>query len=129
MIVRPFPCNICGKKFRRMQHQRDHIFTHSKMKPHMCGLCRKGFCQEKNIKLKPSKFVISTEVEFGGCIISRETMTDSVFIEPKHNRITAFEELKKPTTKRELQVFAGMISSLQSWYPSLLLVIPNIRRA
>ena len=88
-----------------------------------------GFCQEKNIKLKPSKFMISTEVEFGGCIISRETMGDSVFIEPKHNRIMAFEELKKPTTKRELQVFAGMISSLQNWYPSLPLVIPNIRRA
>ena len=27
-----------------------------------------GFCQEKNIKLKPSKFLISTEVKFGGCI-------------------------------------------------------------
>merc|ERR1711888_164511 len=37
------------------------------------------FCQEKNIKLKPSKFVISTEVEFGGCIISRQTMGESVF--------------------------------------------------
>ena len=88
-----------------------------------------GFCQEKNIKLKPSKFLVSTEVEFGGCIISRETLGDSVFIEPKHNRILAFEELKKPTTKRELQVYAGMCSSLQSWFPALPLVIPNIRRA
>ena len=78
-----------------------------------------GFCKEKNIKLKPSKFLISTEVEFGGCIISRETLGESVFIEPKNNRIMALEELRKPESKRDLQVFAGMVSSLQNWFPSL----------
>ena len=55
-------------------------------------------------------------------------MGESVFIEPKHNRIMALEELRKPETTRELQVFAGMVSSLQNWFPSLPLVIPNIRR-
>ena len=55
-----------------------------------------GFCKEKNIKLNPSKFLISTEVEIGGCIISRETLGESVFIEPKNNRIMALEELRKP---------------------------------
>ena len=87
------------------------------------------FCKEKNIKLKPSKFRIATEVEFGGCIISRETLEESAFIEPKNNRILALEELRKPQTRRDLQVFAGMVLSLQNWYPSLPLVIPNIRRA
>ena len=53
------------------------------------------FCRTKNIKLKTSKFFISSEVEFGGCWISKETLSDSVFIEPKQNRIRAFEELKK----------------------------------
>ena len=87
------------------------------------------FCKTKNIKLKPSKFRIATEVEFGGCIISRETLEESVFIEPKNNRILALEELRKPESKRDLQVFAGMVASLQNWFPSLPLVIPNIRRA
>merc|ERR1712215_110787 len=64
-----------------------------------------------------------------GCIISRETLGESVFIEPKNNRILALEELRKPETKRDLQVFAGMVASIQNWFPSLPLVIPNNRRA
>ena len=83
-----------------------------------------NFCHTKNINLKTSKFLISTEVEFGGCLISKETLSDSVFIEPKQNRIRAFEELKKPTTRKELQVYAGMCSSLQSWFPAIPMVIP-----
>ena len=31
------------------------------------------FCKTKNIKLKPSKFRIATEVEFKGCIISKRS--------------------------------------------------------
>ena len=87
------------------------------------------FCKEKNIKLKPSKFRVASSVEFGGCIVSRETLGESVFIEPKNKRILALEQLRKTTCKRDLQVFAGMVASLQSWFPSLPLVIPNIRRA
>merc|ERR1711888_200140 len=87
------------------------------------------FCRFKNIKLKTSKFLISTSVEFGGCLISKENLSDSVFIEPKQNRIKAFEELKKPTTRKELQVYAGMCSSLQTWFPAIPMVIPEIRRA
>ena len=51
MIERPFPCYICGKKYRRLQHLRDHIFIHRKMNPHNCGLYWKGFCQKKNLKV------------------------------------------------------------------------------
>ena len=47
-----------------------------------------SFCKLKNIKLKPSKFVISTSVEFGGCLVSKEDL--GVFIEPKENRIKVF---------------------------------------
>ena len=72
---------------------------------------------------------MASVVEFGSCIVPRESLGDSVFIEPKNQRILALEQLRKPTCKKDLQVFAGMIASLQSWYPSLPLVIPNIRRA
>ena len=42
-------------------------------------------CQAKNIKLKPSKFYISTCVEFGGCRISADRLRDKgfIFIKPK----------------------------------------------
>ena len=64
-------------------------------------------CHAKNIKLKPSKFVISTCVEFGGCRISADRLRDKgfIFIQPKEGRVRAFAELKRPSTKREAQVW------------------------
>ena len=77
-------------------------------------------CQAKNIKLKPSKFFISTCVEFGGCRISADRLRDKgfIFIKPKEGRVRAFSELKRPSTKREAQVWAGMVSSLSAWAPA-----------
>ena len=78
-----------------------------------------GYCEEKNLKLKPSKMVISAEVEFAGTAIRAEKIQDDdvVNILPSEKRIQAFMELKKPETKKEVQVWCGMISSLQRWYP------------
>ena len=68
------------------------------------------FCSSKNLKLNPTKLVISEEVEFGGTVISAETVRNEevIFIGPKDKRIKAFTELKKPTYKCEVQVFCGM---------------------
>ena len=87
-------------------------------------------CKAKNIKLKPSKFIISTCIEFGGCRISAERLKDKgfIFIKPKENRIRAFSELKRPTTKREAQVWAGMVSSLASWAPATKVACPQMRK-
>ena len=46
---RPFPCDVCGKAFRRQDHLRDHKYTHTKDKPHKCGQCNKGFCQSRSL--------------------------------------------------------------------------------
>ena len=80
-----------------------------------------GYCEEKNLKLKPSKMVISEEVEFAGTAVRAEKIQDDdvVNILPREKRIQAFMELKKPETKKEVQVWCCMISSLQGWYPSL----------
>ena len=47
------------------------------------------FCASKNLKLNPSKLVISEEVEFGWTVISAETVRneDVIFIGPKDKRI------------------------------------------
>ena len=89
------------------------------------------FCKEKNLKLNPEKLLVSEEVEFGGSVISSETVEKEniIFIGPKDKRIKAFSELKKPTTKKEVQIFCGMLASLQSWFPSIPLNIPNLRKA
>ena len=89
------------------------------------------FCKAKNIKLKPSKFFISNCIEFGGCRISAERLKDKgfIFIKPKENRIRAFSELKRPTTKREAQVWSGMVSSLAAWAPATSVACPLLRKA
>ena len=74
-----------------------------------------GYCEEKNLKVKPSKMVISEEVEFEGTAFRAETIQedDVVNILPRDKRIKAFMELKKSETKKEIQVLCGMMSSLQ----------------
>ena len=89
------------------------------------------FCLRKNIKLKGSKFVISQEVEFSGVRISSEELSrkDCVFIQPRDQRLRAFDQLSRPTTKKECQVWAGMVASLASWFPASSLSCPIIRKA
>ena len=52
------------------------------------------FCKLKNLKLNPDKLLISEEVEFGGSVISAETIQQEniIFIGPKYKRIKAFSE-------------------------------------
>ena len=66
---------------------------------------------EKNLKLKPNKFCISNEVEFGGSIITVEKAQneDLIFKTTTGKRISAIAELRKPTCRKDCQVFAGMI--------------------
>ena len=89
------------------------------------------FCKDKNLKLNPSKLRVAEQVEFGGTVISHEIVRKEsvVFIEPKAKRILAFEELKRPSTKKEAQVWCGMLASLQQWFPCLPLNIPLMRKA
>ena len=73
------------------------------------------FCREKNLKLKPSKFCIGEEAEFGGALITSETVGSKnvVNILPKSQRVKAFQDLRRPRTKKEVQVFCGMLTSLR----------------
>ena len=89
------------------------------------------FYEEKSIKLKGSKLIISQVVEFGRCRISRKMLgaKGCVFFEPKQQRIRAFEQLNHPISKKEAQVFLGMVASLSKWQPSSSLVYQLIRKA
>ena len=58
---------------------------------------------EKNLKLKPNKFCISNEVELGGSIITvvKAQNEDLIFKTTTGKRISAIEELIKPTCRKE----------------------------
>ena len=89
------------------------------------------FAEEKNMKNKISKFEVSKHIEFGGALISSKLISNNqvVTIQPRDGRIQAFFDLKKPSSKKELQSFCGFLSSLQSWQPSVSLTIPLLRKA
>jgi len=71
-------------------------------------------CKKKNLKLKTSKFCVGEEVDFGGAIISSETVGKEtvVCVLPKNQHIQAFQNLKKQKTKTDVQAFCGMLASL-----------------
>ena len=59
----------------------------------------------KNLKLKMKKFMVGSQVEFGGSVITVEKVQDQdlIFITPKSKRIRALEELRQPQTVKCLQ--------------------------
>ena len=89
-----------------------------------------SFCKEKNSKLKPSKMNISEEVEFGRALIRSDIMKNEQVVSVLHKdkRIQVFFELKKPSTKKVIKDFCGMLASLQSWNPNLSMNIPMLRK-
>ena len=61
--------------------------------------------ESKNLKLRLSKFMVGSEIEFGGSVVTVEKVQnqDLIFMTPKLKRIRALEELRKPQTKMFLQ--------------------------
>ncbi|XP_067635455.1 uncharacterized protein [Eurosta solidaginis] len=45
-----YPCDICGKHFKRTSHLNRHKQSHSDEKPHKCDLCEKRFTQAATLK-------------------------------------------------------------------------------
>ena len=62
-----------------------------------------SFASEKNLKLKTKKFIIGSQVEFRGCVLTAEKIRNEelIFIAPKGKRIKAFEELRKLQNKHD----------------------------
>ena len=90
---------------RVVKNMDDVLFYHSTLEGAIKELERfLEFCRKKNLKLKPSKFCIGEEVEFGGALITSETVGSKsvVNILPKSQRVQAFQNLRRPRTRREV---------------------------
>ena len=86
-------------------------------------------CQRINFKLSPSKFTLSESVKFGGTVISAEKIKNLsiIFLDPPDSRILIITEMPAPKSKKELQSYCGMISSLHSWFPNISFANKNLR--
>ena len=75
--------------------------------------------------------MIGEEVEFGGALITSETVGSKnvVNILPKSQRVQAFQNLRRPRNKKEVQIFWRMMTSLQKWAPHVLLNAPVVLAA
>ena len=52
-----------------------------------------------------------------------------VNILPKSQRVQAFQNLRRPRNKKEVQIFCGMMTSLQKWAPHVTLNASVMRAA
>ena len=78
--------------------------------------------------MKPSKFVIGGEVEFGGALITSETVgTQCGEYSSEKSGSEAFKNLRRPHSKKEVQIFCGIMTSLQAWNPHIPLNAPIMR--
>ncbi|XP_063960035.1 zinc finger protein Xfin-like [Lytechinus pictus] len=48
-IPKPYGCSVCGKKFRKTSHRKEHMYTHTGKKPFECSLCSKSFSRKRNL--------------------------------------------------------------------------------
>jgi len=46
---RPYPCNMCPKRFKERHHLIYHIRTHSGHRPYKCPICSKAFTQSSSL--------------------------------------------------------------------------------
>ena len=53
--IRPYICQICGKRFKLNHHLKQHTRIHSGERPFSCGQCGKRFTQLSSLKYHKEK--------------------------------------------------------------------------
>lgn len=51
--IKPYQCDVCGKKFPRKPALIEHSITHTDLYPFKCDICDKGFRSKKNVVVSP----------------------------------------------------------------------------
>ena len=107
---------FCGKDLSHLKYQIERFLDYAK---------------EINLKLNTSKFKISESVQFGGVELSVTKVLNksTVFLDPQEEKIAALIDMDKPSCKKSLQRYCGLIASLQQFFPKISFSVPNLRKA
>ena len=77
-------------------------------------------CKDENVTISLKKFQVSTNVKFGGHIISSEGVM------PDPERLKAIANHKEPASVREVRGFLRLANQLASFYPDLAHMTANL---
>ena len=69
------------------------------------------------------KLVVGSKVEFGDAIIMGGP--EGVKIVPNPQIIQALKEIRRPRSRKEVQVYLGTVRSLIKWFPTLNISTPD----
>ncbi|XP_035711189.1 gastrula zinc finger protein XlCGF57.1-like [Folsomia candida] len=68
-----FPCQLCGREFKRKEHMEHHISTHTTEKLHKCAHCEKSFVQSGARKIHEKTHRDPTSREVFTCHLCPQT--------------------------------------------------------
>lgn len=66
------PIPMCGRLFKRLEHLKRHVRTHTQERPYVCGLCSKAFSRSDNL----AQHRRTHEVNPDGTMMSEEDMDE-----------------------------------------------------
>lgn len=74
---RPYPCNLCPKRFKERHHLVYHLRTHSGHRPYVCTICSKSFTQSSSLNTHKKLHLKDISCELCGQIFRKISLLQS----------------------------------------------------
>ena len=90
-----------------------------------------GVCQDRGIKLAPSKLQVGRRLRWGGVMVEsvghREGRSD-VLISPDQAKLNEFFDLLRPKCKKDVQQLCGLAAQMKKFAPRMQVTYPGMQK-
>ncbi|XP_041470293.1 uncharacterized protein LOC121419889 isoform X2 [Lytechinus variegatus] len=107
-IPKPYGCSECGKKFRKTNHLKEHMYTHTGKKPFECSFCPKSFSRKRNLVnhslrhgVTVDQLSLGVTVDQGSCGVTVDQQTHRVTVDQNTPRVTVDQETPRVTVDQD----------------------------